>query len=58
MNEFYTVREVSEILRVSEHTVRKLIRDKEIPHTQVGSSWRVPKSGLSKYIESNTHGKN
>jgi excisionase family DNA binding protein len=48
--EVYTVKEVAEILRISQKTVRRLIREGEIPMTTVGALWRIPKDQLQAYI--------
>lgn len=39
-----TVKEVSEILKISEYKVRELISSNEIPSTKIGGSIRIPES--------------
>jgi excisionase family DNA binding protein len=41
--EILTVKEVSELLRVSPSTVYKLTRESRIPAFKIGSDWRFPK---------------
>lgn len=38
-----TVKEAAEVLRVHEHTIRRLIRQGKIPGTKLGRDFRVPK---------------
>lgn len=46
----YTVEQVAEILQVSEQTVRKLIKDKQLKAFRVGSQIRVRKEDLDRYM--------
>ena len=56
MIDVYTVKEVAEILKVSQATVRKLIKEEHLPVTKIGTTWRVPAEILKKYIKENTNG--
>jgi excisionase family DNA binding protein len=49
MDHFYTVKEVAELLRISTATVRKLIKDGEIPMLMFGAQWRIPKKAFNQY---------
>lgn len=51
MNEYYTVREVSKILRLSSRTVRKYIAQGKIPAVRfTPKTIRVPKKELLEYM--------
>lgn len=45
----YTVKELSDILNVSDKTVRKLLNDGDLKGFKVGKNWRVKPSELEKY---------
>jgi len=47
---FLTPQEVADILRVSAQTVRRLLRDGEMPHHKVGGSYRVSQAQLDEYL--------
>lgn len=49
-NELLTVKEVSKILKVSEQTIRKLIKEEQIRYVKVGKSYRIPKSVINSLI--------
>jgi excisionase family DNA binding protein len=49
-NEILTPEEVSDILKVPLFSVRKLLRDKEIPGKKVGKHWRIAKQDLEKFM--------
>lgn len=42
MDEFLTVKEVATELRVSEETVKRMLRRKELPGRKVSNVWRIP----------------
>lgn len=44
---FYTVDEVSEILGLSNQTIRKLIRNGQLYAIKLGRVYRIPKSSLA-----------
>ena len=50
----YTVREVADSLKVSEHTVRQLIRTNKLSAMKVGRSYRVLKVDLNRYLRTMT----
>ena len=52
--EVYTVEEVAKMLKVSEQTVRTLIREGEIPAKRIGRVWRIKKEDFEAYM--NTQG--
>lgn len=48
--EFLTVAEIAKILRVSETTVRNMIKDKVIRGAKVGRDYRVRKVDFDAYL--------
>lgn len=46
---FYTVRDVAEIFKVQEATVRQWIRDGDLGALRVGNRWRVSKEHLKTF---------
>ena len=46
----YTVEEVAKILRVSEATVRRLIKAGELEAFPVGTQYRIKQEALDKYM--------
>ena len=53
--ELITVAQTAEYLKVSEKTVRRLIKDRQIIASKVGSSWRIKESDITKYLRNNTN---
>ena len=55
---FLTVKEVAQVLRVKERTVRYYLNDsKEIPYLKVGKKNLIPEKDLSGFIESRLRNK-
>jgi excisionase family DNA binding protein len=50
--EVLTVRQVAELLQVTEETVRRLASKRELPGRRVGGAWRFSRPALIKWIES------
>ena len=50
--QFYTVAEVAETMRVSGMTIYRLIRSGELRALRVGHSYRVPAEALEDYLAS------
>ena len=54
---FYTIKEASQILRVSDETVRRMINSKQLEAIRVQGNlggrgqWRIHKASLDKFIE-------
>jgi excisionase family DNA binding protein len=48
--EFLTVEEAAELLRVDETTVRRALREGELPGQKIGRVWRIPKADLLRYM--------
>ena len=51
MKDFYTPKEVSEILSVHEKTVRRYLRDGVIKGQKIGGGWKVSKDVLMAYMD-------
>lgn len=47
----YTIEEVAKILRVSEATIRRLVRNGELEGFYVGSQLRVTADALDRYMQ-------
>ena len=47
---FFTPREVSELLRVSFYTVRRWIRQGDLPAYKVGRGWRVSATAIEEWL--------
>ncbi len=47
-----TAKEAAAILRVSEATVRRLIRQRKLPGTRIGRDYRIPHAQLLKSLYS------
>jgi excisionase family DNA binding protein len=50
---FYTVKELSDLLKVSEIHIRNIIRDKQLEASKVGREWRVTEESMLAYLENN-----
>ncbi|MGM0583158.1 MAG: helix-turn-helix domain-containing protein [Pseudomonadota bacterium] len=48
---YRTVREVAELLKVSEATVRRWIRDGELRAIDIGKGWRIASGDLDAFLE-------
>lgn len=49
--EFYTPSELSEILKVSEDLIRRLLRKGELKGIKIGKYWRVKEKYLEEYLK-------
>jgi len=49
--EVLTIRQLAELLQLSERTVYRLANDGEIPGLKVGGSWRFPRSQVAEWME-------
>ena len=49
-NRLLTVKEVSNLLRVSDMTVYRLIKSKQISAIRVGKNFRIKESEVEKYL--------
>ena len=48
--------EVQEILRISHSKIYRLIREKKIPSIRVGKTYRIRRSDLDEYLETEKRG--
>lgn len=46
----YTINEAAEMLRVSDDTIRRMIKAKELSAVKVHGNWRIRRESLDKYI--------
>lgn len=49
-NKLLTVNEVAKILRVSNMTVYRLVKGKQIPAIRVGKNYRIKETDVEKYL--------
>lgn len=54
-NNVFTVKQVSTYLKVCERTVIRLIHDKKLKASKVGSSWRIQEKDIKKYLNTYTN---
>jgi excisionase family DNA binding protein len=54
MDQLLTIKEVCEILQVSDDTIYKEIKDGKIAGTKIRTEWRFTKEALGEYLESRT----
>jgi len=55
-DEFLTVEEIAEYLRVSKMTVYRMVEDGTLPSFRVGRSIRIPTDDFNKYMEAQQRG--
>ena len=48
--EYFTMREVAKMLKVTERSIYRMIDKKEMPFFKFGGSWRIEKKDLEEYI--------
>ena len=48
---YLTLREVAELLKLSEKTIYRLVQQGDIPAFKVGGSWRFRASDIEEWIE-------
>ena len=57
-NDLLTVYQTAEYLKVSDKTVRRLIKSNQLAASKVGDRvWRVKESDIEKYLTANTNEK-
>lgn len=49
-NKLLTVNEVAKILRVSNMTVYRLVKSKQLPAIRVGKNYRIKESDVEEYL--------
>ena len=50
LQSFLTPQEVSDLLRISIHTVRRWIKEGKLPAYKVGRAWRIRKVDLDEWL--------
>ena len=50
-NKLLTVNEVAKILRVSNMTVYRLVKNKQIPAIRVGKNYRIKETDVDNYLD-------
>lgn len=52
--EFFTVQEVADRLRVASRTIYRLLSEGHLEAVRVGRNWRIPAAALERYLMTNT----
>jgi len=55
-NDFYTIDDIAERLRISKTTVFRLLDRGELPGYKIGGQWRIAPEQLEKYLDSVENG--
>jgi len=55
-NDFLTVSEVAELLRVSDETVYRLCRRGELKASRAGIQWRIKRTSVDEYLSRGQEG--
>jgi len=48
---FLTIKQVADTLQVSQRTVLRMAKQKELPAFKLGGQWRIRESELAKWLE-------
>ncbi len=48
--EFYTIKDIADKLKVCVNTVRALVKSKRLPALKVGHQWRITSGDLAQFI--------
>lgn len=56
-DKFYTVKELSDLLKVSNKTIRDTIAAGDIEAYKVGREWRISEEAVRTYLEANKNKK-
>lgn len=51
LKEYYTVKDIAELLNVSEKTIRNILKQGKLKGKKVGVKWVTTKKMLDEYIE-------
>lgn len=54
MDEFITVEELAETLKVHVRTIQRLVERKELPALRIGRQWRFKREWVTEWLERNT----
>lgn len=47
---YLTIEEAAELLRIRPDTIRRLLRQKQLPGKKIGREWRISREALDEYI--------
>lgn len=50
-NDYYTPKEVAELLKLSEGTIRRMIKLEELPAEKIGRQWIIRKADLEQFAK-------
>ena len=50
----YTIKELTEQLKVCDDTIFKLIKDGKLTASKIGRDWRIPESAITSYLKNRT----
>ena len=48
-DEYYTPQEVADLFKLHYNTIRRMIREGELPAEKIGRQWRIRKDDLTKF---------
>ncbi len=51
MDEYYTVKELSQLVKISDITIRQWIHDGKLKSVKIGGARRIPKSEVERLIK-------
>lgn len=49
-DEYLTIDQVAELLKVSAKTIRRLVRRRELPGFKVGGQWRLKRADIDEWV--------
>lgn len=55
-DEFLTIKQVAELLKVTERTIYRLAAAKQIPAFKVGGTWRFSRAEINQWIQRQQEG--
>lgn len=50
-DEYYTPQEVAELLKLHYNTIRRMIKQGELPAEKIGRQWRIRKADLEQFTD-------
>ena len=51
---FYTIKEIAEMLKLTEGTIRRLVKDQQLEAVRFGNELRVTEDALKTYLKKNS----
>ena len=49
-DEFYSIKEVAQFMKLADSTIRRMIKSGELPAKQIGRKYRIKRSTLEKFL--------